>query len=90
MTSVVISISKHKVHGTQQTQAGPNIVGFERLAHIENGKGHKDPKRNDFLGNLELPKRKVLIANPIGGYLKGVFEQSNRPTDQNRDPQGLG
>jgi len=43
---------------------------------------------NDLLNDLELESREMGIAEAICGYRQAVFQQRNRPRDQDRFPEG--
>ena len=81
--------AKNKIDGAKQAKAGPNIVGFEWLAHIENGKGYEHTECDDFLRNFELSEAEALKADSVGGHLQQVLEQSDAPTCQRSKPPWL-
>ncbi len=46
--------TKHEIDSPQQTQACPDVIGFEWLAHVKNGEGYEDSQRDDLLRDLQL------------------------------------
>lgn len=82
-------ISKNEVDRAQQAKPCPEVVGFERLVHVENSKRDEHAERDDLLNNLELPERKVLKAYSVARDLEHIFKKSDAPADEGGNPPGL-
>ena len=52
--SIRLDTPKHKIHRTQQAQSGPEVIRFERFAHIEDGEWDENTESDHFLGDFEL------------------------------------
>jgi hypothetical protein len=81
--------AKDKIDGTQKAECGPQIVEFQGLFHIDDGKRDEDRKGNDLLENLQLSDGEDLIADTVGGNLEHIFKKGNPPADQGRHHPGF-
>jgi hypothetical protein len=64
-----------------------SIVPFQFFAQIGNGKNREDHESDDLLNGLELRGGKFIRADPVGGHLETVFEESDAPTGENDIPE---
>src|SRR5262245_61419304 len=64
-----------------------HVVPTQILTHIEHCKSRKYSKRYCFLNDLQLSRRKPIVAPTIRWYLQAVFKERNTPTGENHTPQ---
>src|SRR5688572_1239891 len=69
---LAVAAAEDEIHRPKQAEARPQEIPFQGLTHVEQGEGHEDRKRDHFLHDLELRKRQVAIADPVGGHLQQV------------------
>jgi hypothetical protein len=86
--SGAVGSSENEVHRADQAECGPEIIETKRLSHIHDCEGNEHHQRDHFLQDLELSQRKRGIANPVGGNLKQILEESYSPAYERRDIPG--
>lgn len=80
---------ENKVDCTQHAQAGPEVVPFQRLMHVHDGKRDKHDQCNDFLQDFELSQIELRETDAVGRDLKTVFNEGDAPAGDNGNPEWL-
>lgn len=83
---------KNKIYSKHEEDETDQVVHFYRfIFEDQQGKDHKYDEGDYLLDNFELHQRKraaePLVADPVGGNLEAIFEESNTPADQDDDKQ---
>src|ERR1019366_6174966 len=66
------------------------MIPREFLPEKEDGESDEDGDGDDLLNDLELESREMDIAEAIRRHRQAVFEQGDRPRDQDRFPERPG
>src|SRR5258708_25572501 len=74
---------EHEEGPSHQAAKRGEVVPMQLVAKIKGREDPKDRQRDHLMDHLELVRRKGLRANPVGGHLQAVLEESDAPTDQN-------
>src|SRR5687768_2260287 len=62
--------TEDEVNGPHKAETRPQIIQFERLAHVEHREGNKDRQRDGFLHDFELRQVQLRVADAVGGDLQ--------------------
>src|ERR1700746_705605 len=76
-----------KYHGSYDEKKRDNMIPSHMLAKIDPRKGNEHAKRDHFLNDLQLKRRKLTIANAVRGNLEAILEESNQPAHDNHSDQ---
>src|SRR5690606_20993548 len=77
--------AENEVYGTEHAQPGPQVIELDRLLEIQDGERDEHAERDDLLQDLELPDRKDLVADSIGGHLQQILEERYAPAHDGGD-----
>ena len=80
-------LSEHEEHCKQNKYEGHQVIPFKRLAQVKNWEESEYNKRDTFLNDLKLCRRKGAMSEPVGRNHKTVFEESDQPAHQYYLPQ---
>ncbi len=83
-------LSKNEIDSAYHADPGIEVVHGERAFHVVDGEGDEDSECDDFLENFELGEGEDGMADAVGGNLEEVFEERNRPTEEDGDQEGFG
>ena len=89
ITSVLLRF-EHKIYRAYHADTGVEVVHGEWAFHVVYGEGNEAGEGDDFLENFELGEGEGGVADAVGGDLEEVFEERDRPADDNGDEQGFG
>lgn len=80
-----MSLLKNKKRPESNESKTDCLLPSNRLIQIKNRKYGEDKKRNYFLNRLQFRRRKIAVAEAIGGDLETIFEEGNRPAGEHYD-----
>lgn len=63
------------------------MIPMQLVSKIKDAENTKHGESDDFLNDLELVGREGLRSNAIRRNLQAVFEESDRPTDEDDLPE---
>jgi hypothetical protein len=63
------------------------VIPPEFLAKVEKGEHGENGKGDDLLYRLQLSGGEFIVADPVGGHLKAVLDESDQPAYEDNLPQ---
>src|ERR1700761_4296118 len=80
---------KNEGSGGDHAEEGGNVVPFDAVAEIKDGKDTEDGQGDNFLGDFELRGRVNVAAPTVSGDLEDVFKEGDAPACEYDEPDGL-
>ena len=86
-----LELFEHEKGTHQDAAEGYQVIPAELLFQYQDGKKAKDGKGNDLLYHFKLEGAEPLdfVADPVGRHLEAVFQQGDRPTDEDDFWKGI-